>query len=194
MISRATLSSASQVRDAAGITRPAHWTTVNYREMYGIYVCSGIFFNHDSPLRSSRFVTKKVVAASAEIAAGKRDRLTLGRLDISRDWGYAPEYVEAMWRMLQQESPDDFVIATGESHTLEEFVALAFAEFGLDWKEHVDIDPALFRPSDITYSRGNPEKSRRVLGWEAKTKFRELVGIMAEAERAALDLHLLQRG
>ena len=164
----------------------AHWSTLNYREAYGIYACSGILFNHDSPLRSSRFVTKKVVAAAAEIAAGKRERLTLGRLDISRDWGYAPEYVEAMWRMLQQERPDDFVIATGESHALEEFVALAFAEFGLDWKEHVDIDPTLFRPSDITYSRGNPEKSRRVLGWEAKTKFRELVGIMAEAERAAI--------
>src|SRR5437763_5708023 len=114
----------------------AHWATVNYREAYGIYACSGILFNHDSPLRSSRFVTKKVVAAAAEIAAGKRERLKLGRLDISRDWGYAPEYVEAMWRMLQQEAPDDFVIATGESHTLEEFVAVAFAELGIDWKEH----------------------------------------------------------
>src|SRR5947208_411507 len=136
----------------------AHWTTVNYREAYGIYACSGILFNHDSPLRDERFVTKKVVAAAAAIAAGRRERLTLGRLDISRDWGYAPEYVEAMSRMLQQETPDDFVIATGESHTLEEFVALAFAELGLDWKEHVDTEPSLFRPSDIVYSRGNPEK------------------------------------
>jgi len=161
----------------------AHWTTVNYREAYGIYASSGILFNHDSPLRSERFVTKKVVAAAAEIAAGRRERITLGRLDISRDWGYAPEYVEAMWRMLQQERPDDFVIATGESHTLEELVAVAFAEFGLDWKEHVDIDPALFRPSDIAYSRGNPEKSRRVLGWEAKTKFPQVIRIMADAER-----------
>ena len=163
----------------------AHWTTANYREAYGIYACSGILFNHDSPLRSERFVTKKVVAAAAEIAAGRRERLTLGRLEVSRDWGYAPEYVEAMWKMLQQDAPDDFVIATGESHTLEEFVALAFAEVGLDWKEHVDIDPALFRPSDIAYSRGNAEKARRILGWEAKTKFGELVRIMAEAEIAA---------
>jgi GDPmannose 4,6-dehydratase len=163
----------------------AHWTTVNYREAYGIYACSGILFNHDSPLRSERFVTKKVIAAAAEIAAGRRRRLSLGRLDISRDWGYAPEYVEAMWRMLQQDQPDDFVIATGESHTLEEFTALAFAEFGLEWREHVDVDAALFRPSDIVYSRGNPEKSRRVLGWEARTKFSELVRIMAEAERTA---------
>ena len=165
----------------------AHWTTVNYREAYGIFACSGILFNHDSPLRSDRFVTQKVVAAAAEIAAGRRRRVALGRLDISRDWGYAPEYVDAMWRMLQQERPDDFVIATGESHTLEELVALAFAQFGLDWKEHVDIDPALLRPSDIAYSRGNAEKSRRVLGWEAKTTFHELVAIMAEAERRAVE-------
>ncbi len=164
----------------------AHWTTVNYREAYGIYACSGILFNHDSPLRSERFVTKKVVGAAAEIAAGRRRRLTLGRLDVSRDWGYAPEYVEAMWRMLQQDAPDDFVIATGESHKLEELVALAFGEFDLDWREYVDIDRALFRPSDIAYSRGNPEKSRRVLGWEARTRFDHLVTIMAEAERAGV--------
>jgi GDPmannose 4,6-dehydratase len=163
----------------------AHWTTVNYREAYGIYACSGILFNHDSPLRSERFVTKKVITAASEIAAGRRRRLSLGRLEISRDWGYAPEYVEAMWRMLQQDEADDFVIATGENHTLQEFTALAFAEFGLDWREHVEVDPALFRPSDIVYSRGNPEKSRRVLGWEAKTKFGELVRIMAEAQRVA---------
>src|SRR5262249_47193961 len=162
----------------------AHWTTVNYREAYGIFACSGILFNHDSELRSERFVTRKVVAAAAAIAAGERERVSLGRLDVSRDWGYAPEYVEAMWRMLQQESPDDFVIATGESHTLEELVTLAFAEFGLDWKEHVDIDRALFRPSDIAYSRGNPEKSRRMLGWEAKTRFHELVRVLAASARA----------
>src|SRR5262249_40640016 len=162
----------------------AHWATVNYREAYSIYACSGILFNHDSPLRSDRFVTRKVVSAAAEIAAGRPRRLALGRLDVSRDWGYAPEYVDAMWRMLQQESADDFVIATGESHTLEEFVALAFAEFGLDWKEHVDIDRALFRPSDIAYSRGNPEKSRRMLGWEAKTRFHELVRVLAASARA----------
>jgi len=163
----------------------AHWVTVNYREAYDLFAVSGILFNHESPRRGESFVTRKITLGVAAIVLGARDSLHLGNLDAVRDWGYAPEYVDAMWRMLQQERPDDFVIATGESHTLEEFVALAFAEFGLDWKEHVDIDPALFRPSDITYSRGNPEKSRRVLGWEAKTKFRELVGIMAEAERAA---------
>ena len=161
----------------------AFWTTANYREAYGIYACSGILFNHESPLRSERFVTKKIFAAAAAIAAGMRARLTLGRLDVSRDWGYAPEYVEAIWRMLQQDEPQDVVIATGESHTLEELTAAAFAQFDLDWHDHVDIDRSFFRASEITCSRGNPEKSRRVLGWEAKTKFAELVPIMAEAER-----------
>jgi GDPmannose 4,6-dehydratase len=161
----------------------AHWMTANYREAYGIYACSGILFNHESPLRSERFVTRKLIAAAADIAAGRRQRVTMGRLDVSRDWGYAPEYVEAMWRMLQQDEPDDFVIATGESHTLEELTACAFEEFGLDWRAHVDVDPALFRASDIAYSRGNPEKSRRRLGWSAGTRFRELVRTLAEAER-----------
>jgi GDPmannose 4,6-dehydratase len=158
----------------------AHWTAANYREAYGIYACSGILFNHESPLRSERFVTKKIFAAAADIAAGKRARLTLGRLDVSRDWGYAPEYVEAMWRMLQQDEPQDFVIATGESHTLEELTAAAFSCFNLDWHDHVDIDPSLFRASEIAYSRGNPEKSRRLLGWEAETKFAKLVPMLVE--------------
>ncbi|MDP9360542.1 MAG: GDP-mannose 4,6-dehydratase [Acidobacteriota bacterium] len=163
----------------------AHWTTVNYREAYGIHACSGILFNHESPLRSERFVTKKIFAAASEIAAGTRRRVTLGRLDVSRDWGYAPEYVDAMWRMLQQDEPQDFVIATGESHTLQELTAAAFAQFGLDWREHVDVDPSLFRASEIAHSRGNPEKSRRLLGWEAKTRFDELVRILADAERSS---------
>jgi GDPmannose 4,6-dehydratase len=161
----------------------AHWTTVNYREAYGIYACSGILFNHESPLRSERFVTRKIVTAAAEIAAGSRRRVTLGRLDVSRDWGYAAEYVEAMWRMLQLDEPQDFVIATGESHTLEELTAAAFALFNLDWHDHVDIDPGLFRASEITHSRGNPEKARRVLGWEAETKFAKLVTLLTSAIR-----------
>ncbi len=161
----------------------AHWTTVNYREAYGIYACSGILFNHESPLRSERFVTRKIVTAAAEIAAGSRRRVTLGRLDVSRDWGYAAEYVEAMWRMLQQDEPQDFVIATGESHTLEELTAAVFAQFNLDWHDHANIDPSLFRASEITHSRGNPEKARRVLGWEAKTKFGELVTLLTNAVR-----------
>jgi GDPmannose 4,6-dehydratase len=161
----------------------AHWTTINYREAYGIYACSGILFNHESTLRSERFVTRKIFSAAAEIAACTRERVTLGRLDVSRDWGYAPEYVDAMWRMLQQDEPQDFVIATGESHTLEELTAAAFAHFGLDWRAHVDVDPSLFRASEIAYSRGNPEKSRRVLGWEAQTRFDALVRILAGSER-----------
>jgi GDPmannose 4,6-dehydratase len=160
----------------------AYWTTANYREAYGIYACSGILFNHESPLRSERFVTKKIFAAAAAIAAGSRSRLTLGRLDVSRDWGYAPEYVEAMWRMLQQEHPQDFVIATGESHTLEELTAAAFACFKLNWQDHVDIDPALFRASEIAYSRGNPEKAKRSMDWAAQTRFSNLVPLLADAE------------
>ena len=160
----------------------AYWTTANYREAYGIYACSGILFNHESPLRAERFVTKKIFSAAAAIAAGSRERLTLGRLDVSRDWGYAPEYVEAMWRMLQQDEPQDFVIATGESHTLEQLTAAAFAQFNLDWHEHVDIDPSLFRASEIGYSRGNPEKAQRVLGWEAETRFGELIPILAGSD------------
>ncbi len=160
----------------------AQWTTSNYREAYGIWACSGILFNHESALRSERFVTKKLVTAAAEIAAGLRERVTVGRLDVWRDWGYAPEYVEAMWLMLQQDEPQDFVIATGESHTIEELTSAAFAEFGLDWRNHVDIDPSLYRASDIAYSRGNPEKSRRMLGWEAKTRFHDLVRILASGD------------
>lgn len=161
----------------------AHWTTVNYRDSYGIYACSGILFNHESPLRSDRFVTKKIVSAAVDIAAGRRMRLRLGDLAVSRDWGYAPEYVDAMWRMLQQERPSDYVIATGESHSVEDFVAAAFGAVGLDWREHVDIDRTLYRPNDIRSSRGNASKARRELGWEAKTGFAELVGILVEAER-----------
>jgi len=159
----------------------AHWTTVNYRDSYGIHACSGILFNHESPLRSDRFVTKKIVRAAVEIAAGRQSRLTLGDLSVARDWGYAPEYVEAMWLMLQKDRPDDYVIATGESHTVEEFVAAVFAEVALEWKEHVDIDHALFRPNDIQYSRGDARKAQRELGWQAKTGFAELVRTLVKA-------------
>jgi GDPmannose 4,6-dehydratase len=164
----------------------AHWTTINYREAYGLFACSGILFNHESPLRGDRFVTKKVVAAAARIAAGSDEKLQLGNLSISRDWGYAPEYVEAMWRMLQRDEADDLVIATGESHTLAEFVERAFAELGLDWRDHVETSAELLRPSDIAYSCGNPEKARRILGWEAETRFGDLIALLcasAAAER-----------
>ncbi|HEV2722871.1 MAG TPA: GDP-mannose 4,6-dehydratase [Thermoanaerobaculia bacterium] len=161
----------------------AHWTTVNYREAYGLFACSGILFNHESPLRSERYVTKKIVAAAAAIARGARTRLSLGTTAVVRDWGYAPEYVEAMWRMLQQEQPDDFVIATGESHTIADFAAAAFGHFGLDAAQHIDVDESLFRPSDISWSCGNPAKAERVLEWKAQTKFANLVKILCEAER-----------
>jgi GDPmannose 4,6-dehydratase len=163
----------------------AHWLTANYRDAYGLFACSGILFNHESPLRPERFVTRKVVGAAAAIAAGKKMRLALGDITVARDWGYAPEFAEAMWRMLQQERPDDYVIATGEAHTLEELVAAAFDAAGLDWRDHVDIDDTLFRKSDLRYSRGNPAKARRVLGWEPRTRFHELVALLVKAEREA---------
>jgi len=163
----------------------AHWTTLNYRDGYGLFACSGLLFNHESPLRSDRFVTKKIVSAAAEIAAGRRTKLSLGNTSVARDWGYAPEYVEAMWLMLQQDTADDFVIATGESHTIADFAQAAFAEFGLDAREHLEVDETLFRPSDIAYSRGNPEKAKRLLGWSARTRFRELIHLLADAQRAA---------
>jgi GDPmannose 4,6-dehydratase len=156
----------------------AHWTTVNYRDAYGLFACSGLLFNHESPLRSDRFVTKKIASAAAEIAAGSRTKLRLGNTGVARDWGYAPEYVEAMWRMLQQDEPRDFVIATGESHTIAEFAEEAFAQFGLDAREHIEIDETLFRPSDIAYSCGNPAKAAHILGWRAQTRFRDLVRIL----------------
>lgn len=166
----------------------AHWLIANYREAYGLYCCNGILFNHESPLRPARFVTRKIVAAACRIAAGSGERLSLGRLDISRDWGWSPDFVQAMWQMLQQDSPDDYVIATGESHTLEAFVATAFTQVGLDWRSHVDIDPTLFRPSEIAHSAGNPEKAMKGLGWKARVSFPELIANLVKAEQAILPL------
>jgi GDPmannose 4,6-dehydratase len=161
----------------------AYWTAANYRDAYGIFACSGILFNHESPLRSERFVTKKIIAAAVAIAEGREQRVTLGNLAVSRDWGYAPEYVEAMWRMLQAERADDYVIATGESHTIEELVEAAFAAVGLQWRDHVASDPRLLRPNDLAYGRGDASKAKRELGWEAKTRFHELVPLLVDAER-----------
>ncbi|MEQ9394241.1 GDP-mannose 4,6-dehydratase [Haliea sp.] len=143
----------------------AHFMVQNYREAYGLFTCSGILFNHESPLRPKRFVTQKIVSAAARIHAGGDERLELGRLSIERDWGWAPDYVDAMWRMLQQEQPEDFVVATGKSITLEKFVEKVFAFFAMDWRDHVDISEALFRPSDIATSRGDPSKAMRALNW-----------------------------
>jgi len=161
----------------------AHWLVVNYRNAYGLFACNGILFNHESPLRPARFVTQKIVLAARRIADGSREKLSLGRLDIVRDWGWAPEYVDAMWRMMQQEEPDDYIVATGESHSLEEFVSEAFALFGLDWREHVVSDQSLFRPTDLAVSRGNPEKAAVKLRWQAHWRMREVVRGMVEAIR-----------
>lgn len=161
----------------------AHWLIANYREAYGLYCCNGILFNHESPLRPARFVTRKIVAAACRIAAGSDEKLALGRLDIARDWGWSPDFVDAMWRMLQQEQPEDYVIATGEPHTLESFVARAFAQLGLDWQDHVNVDPSLFRPSEIAHSAGYPAKALRGLGWQATVVFSELIGNLVRAEQ-----------
>ena len=160
----------------------AFWEVANYREAYGLFACTGILFNHESPLRPERYVTRKIAMGAARIARGSPDKLYLGNIGIRRDWGWAPDYVEAMWSMLQQPAPDDFVIATGETHSLEQFVALAFAEVGLDWKAHVVSDPALLRPSDLETGRGNPAKATQVLGWKARHRLKDVVSMMVAAE------------
>lgn len=162
----------------------AYWQTVNYRDAYRLFACTGILFNHESPLRPERFVTKKIVAAAVRIAAGSSERLRLGNLDIARDWGWAPEYVDAMWRMLQLDNPDDFVIATGSTSTLEQFVDTAFSHVRLDWHDHVEVDPTLLRPTDLSLNAANPGKASEILGWSASTRMREVVTKMVEAELA----------
>ena len=161
----------------------AHYAVANYREAYGLFGCTGILFNHESPLRPLRFVTRKIVAAAVRIEAGSKDKLTLGNIDISRDWGWAPDYVEAMWKILQQPDADDFVIGTGETHSLGEFVAEAFQCVGLDWQEHVVTEPGLRRPSDIEYSASNPGKALRKLEWEASHGFKDVVRMLVQGER-----------
>lgn len=164
----------------------AYWATCNYRESYRMFTCNGILFNHESPRRGETFVTRKITRAVAQIKLGIEQKLYLGNLDAKRDWGYAEEYVEAMWLMLQQESPDDYVIATGHSHSVREFLAEAFSYVGLDWQEHVEIDPKYYRPSEVDALVGDPSKAKRVLGWEGKTTFRDLVRLMVDADMAAI--------
>jgi GDPmannose 4,6-dehydratase len=171
----------------------AFWTTVNYREAYGIFASNGILHNHESPRRGETFVTRKITRAVARIKAGIQDKLYLGNLDARRDWGYAPEYVEAMWLMLQQDEPDDFVIATGKSHTIREFAQLAFAHVDLDWEEHVRVDPRYFRPAEVNYLCGDASKAKRMLGWEPRTTLPELVRIMVEADVQLLEDELAGR-
>ncbi len=166
----------------------AYWTTVNYRESYGLFACNGILFNHESPRRGETFVTRKITRAVAHIKAGLQDKLYLGNLDAKRDWGYAKEYVEAMWLMLQQEQPDDYVIATGETHSVKEFLEEAFSYADLDWRKHVEIDPKYFRPAEVDLLVGDASKAKQVLKWQPRTSFKELVTLMVDADIAAVHL------
>jgi len=176
-------STAFRPRSPYGVGKAAaHWAVANYRESYGLFACAGILFNHESPLRPARFATQKIIRGAADIADGKTDRLALGRLDISRDWGWAPEYVEAMHRIISHDTPEDFVIATGTARSLENFVERTFACFGLNWRDHVEVDSALLRPSDISHSVGNPAKAMRELHWRAKVAMPDLVDRLVEAE------------
>jgi GDPmannose 4,6-dehydratase len=164
----------------------AYWSTVNYRESYGLFACNGILFNHESPRRGETFVTRKVTRGAARIKAGLQDKLYLGNLDAQRDWGYAKEYVEAMWLMLQQDQPDDYVIATGETHSVRDFVEAAFSHAGLDWQEHVEIDPKYYRPTEVDLLIGDASKAERILGWRPATTFKDLVTLMVDADMATV--------
>jgi GDPmannose 4,6-dehydratase len=165
----------------------AFWEVANYREAYGLFACSGILFNHESPLRPERFVTQKIVAAACRIAQGSNEKLYLGNTSIRRDWGWSPEYVEAMYLMLQQDQPDDYVIATGDSSELEDFVAAAFTSVNLNWQDHVVVDKSLFRPTELAIGKGNPEKAKNNLEWEAKYKMPDVVKMMVNAKLGKLE-------
>jgi GDPmannose 4,6-dehydratase len=162
----------------------AHWIAVNYREAYKMFICSGILFNHESPRRGENFVSRKISRGVAAIKHGIQDKLALGNLDAKRDWGYAKDYVVAMWKMLQAEQAGDYVVATGETHTVREFCELAFSHVGLDWREHVTIDPKYFRPTEVDVLLGDASKAKRELGWEPTTKFASLVKLMVDADMA----------
>jgi GDPmannose 4,6-dehydratase len=162
----------------------SHWMTVNYRESYGMHASSGILFNHESPRRGENFVTRKITRTATRIKEGLEDKLVMGNLDSKRDWGYAKEYVEGMWRMLQQDTPDDYVLATGETHTVQDFVEATFGYLDLDWKEYVSFDERFVRPAEVDLLIGDPSKAKEQLGWEANTKFKDLANLMTEADWA----------
>jgi GDPmannose 4,6-dehydratase len=168
----------------------AHWITVNYREAYGLFACNGILFNHESPRRGETFVSRKVTKASARIKLGLQEDLYLGNLDAKRDWGYAGDYVQAMWLMLQQPDPDDYVIATGETHTVRELLDVAFGHLNLEWQKYVKIDPRYFRPTEVDLLIGDASKAKTKLGWEQKVSFKELIAMMVEADIQAERLKL----
>lgn len=163
-----------------------YWITVNYRESYDMFACNGILFNHESPRRGETFVTRKITRALANIKNKRQEKLFLGNLDAKRDWGFAGDYVEAMWMMLQQEQPDDYVIATGETHSVREFLEIAFDYVGLDWKQHVEISERYFRPAEVDYLQGDATKAKTQLGWEPKVSFEELVKLMVDADMEAV--------
>jgi GDPmannose 4,6-dehydratase len=171
-------------RSPYGVAKAAaYWQVANYREAYQLQASTGILFNHESPLRPERFVTQKIVAAACRIAQGSTEMLTLGNIEIARDWGWAPDYVEAMWFMLQQESPDDYVIATGQTHKLRDFIRVVFETVGLNWEDHVRIDESFFRPTDIAEGYANPAKALKKLGWQAKYTMHEVARRMVEARQ-----------
>ncbi len=162
----------------------AFWLVANYREAYGLHASTGILFNHESPLRPARFVTRKIISTACRIARGSGEKLTLGNMDIRRDWGWAPEYVEGMWQMLQQDAPADFVIATGSTHSLEDFVSAAFTAVKLNWRDHTEVSRALFRPTDIAEMKGDPRKIVEVLGWKSGT---DMLGVVSQMVKAELE-------
>jgi GDPmannose 4,6-dehydratase len=162
------------------------WLVANYREAYGLHASTGILFNHESPIRPNRFVTRKIIGAACRISLGSKERLSLGNLNIRRDWGWAPEYVDMMWRMLQREGGDDFVIATGESNSLQEFVQAAFEQVGLNWQDHTSLSESLLRPTDIAEGKGLAKKAERLLGWKAKLRMKDVISMMIESELATL--------
>jgi len=166
----------------------AHYQVINHRESYGLFACNGILFNHESPRRGETFVTRKITRAATRIKLGMQEKLFLGNLDARRDWGFAGDYVEAMWRMLQQDTPDDYVVATGESISIRDFLGLTFGRLDLDWQKHVEIDPRYFRPAEVDHLEGDPAKGRRILGWEPKTDIRTLAAMMVDS-----DLKLAQK-
>lgn len=165
----------------------AHWMTVNYRESYGLFACNGILFNHESPRRGETFVSRKITRGVARIRAGLQEKLYMGNLEAKRDWGYAPEYVEAMWRMMQLDRPDDFVVATGETHSVLEFLECAFEYANLDWKKYVDIDPRYFRPTEVNILQGDASKAERAFGWRPQVTFYDLVKLMVDADIKLLE-------
>ncbi len=160
----------------------SYWQTVNYRESYGMYACNGILFNHESPRRGETFVTRKITRAATRIKEGLQKKLFLGNLDAKRDWGFAGDYVEAMWLMLQQDKPDDYVVATNETHSVKEFLAEVFGHLGMDWEKYVGVDPRYFRPAEVDLLLGDPAKAAKQLNWKPKVTFKELAKMMTEAD------------